>query len=219
MAGDRTMTAQAHLLREKYHALQERGVSDIKFCFAPLAEETVESVCELVNEALDAVEAREYDELPALGDSRRPNKGRSFRASRAPVANTAAGALFCGPAMRIEPELLRFCAEKTKEIIQEYEAGCVVPGVDNGFPRSADELATIMQGPTGKEIFHRRLRIRADKAKFRSFYINSRSGAKSITQAALRRVNFATTKRKSFSKFICGRRHCELATSSNSSKT
>lgn len=64
------MSTQAEILREKYRSLQEAGALDIKFCFAPLAEETEESVCGSINEALDAIARGEYEDLPLLGDSR-----------------------------------------------------------------------------------------------------------------------------------------------------
>jgi len=70
------MTTQAEILREKWRALQESGARDIKFCFGPLAEETEESVCESINEALDAIAAGEYSDLPPLGDSRPPKKSK-----------------------------------------------------------------------------------------------------------------------------------------------
>lgn len=66
------MSTQAEILREKYRALRQAGARDIKFCFGPLAEETDESVCGSINEALDAIDRREYDDLPLVGDSRRP---------------------------------------------------------------------------------------------------------------------------------------------------
>ena len=69
------MSTQAEILKEKYRALQAKGALDIKFCFGPLAEETDESVCASINEALDAIEHGEYSDLPPLGDSRRENKG------------------------------------------------------------------------------------------------------------------------------------------------
>lgn len=65
------MTTQAEILRDKYEALRKKGALDIKFCFAPLAEETLETVCGSINEALDLIERGEYEELPVLGDSRR----------------------------------------------------------------------------------------------------------------------------------------------------
>jgi hypothetical protein len=65
------MSTQAEILREKYRTLQKEGAYDIKFCFAPLLEETDESVCGSINEALDAIKRGEYDELPLFGDSRR----------------------------------------------------------------------------------------------------------------------------------------------------
>jgi hypothetical protein len=65
------MSTQAEILRGKYDALRQAGARDIKFCFAPLAEETVESVCQSINEALDAIDRGEYEPLPLLGDSRR----------------------------------------------------------------------------------------------------------------------------------------------------
>jgi hypothetical protein len=69
------MSTQAELLSEKYRALQAAGALDIKFCFGPLGEETEESVCASINEALDAIQAGEYADLPPLGDSRPPQKG------------------------------------------------------------------------------------------------------------------------------------------------
>lgn len=63
------MKTQADILREKYAALRERGALDIKFCFGPLAEETSESVCGSINEALDAIFRGEYEDLPLVGDS------------------------------------------------------------------------------------------------------------------------------------------------------
>jgi hypothetical protein len=65
------MSTQAEILREKYRVLQAGGLLDIKFCFGPLSEETDESVCGSINDALDAIERGEYDEMPLLGDSRR----------------------------------------------------------------------------------------------------------------------------------------------------
>jgi hypothetical protein len=65
------MTTQAEVLKGKYHALRQAGALDIKFCFGPLSEETDESVCASINEALDAIERGEYGDLPPLGDSRR----------------------------------------------------------------------------------------------------------------------------------------------------
>lgn len=62
---------QAEILRRRHRKLQDGGVLDIKFCFAPLSEETDESVCGSINEALDAIERAEYEDLPPLGDSRR----------------------------------------------------------------------------------------------------------------------------------------------------
>lgn len=70
------MSTQAALLKEKWRALQAEGARDIKFCFGPLAEETEESVCASINEALDAIKAGEYSELPPLGDARRRRQRR-----------------------------------------------------------------------------------------------------------------------------------------------
>lgn len=68
------MSTQAEVLREKWRGLKKEGALDIKFCFGPLAEETDESVCASINEALDAIAAGEYSDLPPLGDSRPPKK-------------------------------------------------------------------------------------------------------------------------------------------------
>lgn len=69
------MSTQAEQLKEKYRALREKGALDIKFCFGPLAEETDESVCASINEALDAFQRGEYSDLRSLNDSRRGNRG------------------------------------------------------------------------------------------------------------------------------------------------
>ena len=73
--------------------------------------------------------------------------------------------------MLIEQELLRFCAEKTREIAAEYDKACVIPGKDDGFPRSADDLHLIMHGRHGLPIFHKEIRIPWRQSKVRSFYI------------------------------------------------
>ncbi len=72
--------------------------------------------------------------------------------------------------MLIDHELLRFCADKTREIEEHYEADCIRPGDVDGFPRSIDDLDLIMQGHHGA-IYHRQLRIEYTTAKFRSFFI------------------------------------------------
>jgi len=64
------MSTQAEILARRYAELQKKGVMDIKFQFAPLGAETVEGVCGSVNEALDAMERGDLDDLPPLGDSR-----------------------------------------------------------------------------------------------------------------------------------------------------
>lgn len=68
------MSTQAELLKEKWRALQGAGALDIKFCFGPLSEETDESVCASINEALDAIDRGEYSDLPPLRDSHRANR-------------------------------------------------------------------------------------------------------------------------------------------------
>lgn len=72
--------------------------------------------------------------------------------------------------MLIDDDLLRFCADKTKEIEDRYDEGCIRSDEGEGFPRSVEDLDIIMQGLHGA-IFHRQLRIGVDAAKFRSFYI------------------------------------------------
>lgn len=66
------MSTQAEILKEKWRTLQGAGARDIKFCFAPLSEETDESVCASINEVLDAIKAGEYSDLPPVGDKKRP---------------------------------------------------------------------------------------------------------------------------------------------------
>lgn len=66
------MSTQAEILRTRYRDMRERGVLDLKISFAPLAEETTESVCGSINEALEAIESGEFHDLLPMGDSRRP---------------------------------------------------------------------------------------------------------------------------------------------------
>jgi hypothetical protein len=73
--------------------------------------------------------------------------------------------------MRIDNELLHFCADKTREIVAAYDKFCVFPGEKDGFPRSVDDLHTLVWGHYGKPIHHRLLRIKRSSAKYRSFYI------------------------------------------------
>lgn len=73
--------------------------------------------------------------------------------------------------MLIDNSFLHFCAEKTREIEEQYDSTCIMPGEGEGFPRSPDALDTILQGIHGKPIFHRQLRIPASVAKYRSFYV------------------------------------------------
>jgi hypothetical protein len=72
--------------------------------------------------------------------------------------------------MLIDDDLLRFCADKTKEIEARYDESCILPSEVDGYPRSVEDLDLIMQG-LHKPIFHRQLRIRVEDAKFRSFYV------------------------------------------------
>lgn len=60
------MSTQADILRKRYAALRKQGTTDMKFVFAGLRGETVESVCGSVNEFLDAVQHGEYDDCPEL---------------------------------------------------------------------------------------------------------------------------------------------------------
>ena len=48
---------------------RSRWALDIKFCSRAPSEETDESVCASINEALDAIERGEYSDLPPLRDS------------------------------------------------------------------------------------------------------------------------------------------------------
>ena len=73
--------------------------------------------------------------------------------------------------MLIDTDLIRFCADKTREIIANYETSFEPPQNGEDFPRSADELHLVMMACQPLPIYHRELRISWTEAKFRSFYI------------------------------------------------
>lgn len=66
------MSTQVERLKQKFDELKRSGLEDIKFIFGPLSEKTRDDVCSSINEALDAVDREEYEEVSELGDSRRP---------------------------------------------------------------------------------------------------------------------------------------------------
>ena len=66
------MTPEAHKLRIAFDRLRAEGMIDLKFIFAPLPERTREEVCAAVNDMLDAIARRDYQELRGIGDSVRP---------------------------------------------------------------------------------------------------------------------------------------------------
>lgn len=71
--------------------------------------------------------------------------------------------------MLIDSELIRFCAEKTREVAIEHDEAC---GAAEAIPRSAEDLHLILMGRHGFPIYHRQfIKIESGKAKFRSFYI------------------------------------------------
>jgi hypothetical protein len=72
--------------------------------------------------------------------------------------------------MLIGNEYIRFCAEKTRQVVEVYEAAygsCV----DGEFWRSADELHGVMMARHEKPIYHNKLGLNWRTSKFRSFYI------------------------------------------------
>jgi hypothetical protein len=72
--------------------------------------------------------------------------------------------------MLIGKKYLRFCADKTRTIVTDYERS--YPSiVDDQFWRSADELHAVMSARLEKPIFHRRLQVHWRDAKYRSFYV------------------------------------------------
>lgn len=74
--------------------------------------------------------------------------------------------------MLIDNDLIRFCAEKTRVIVAEYNAAWGVPEHEDGFPRSAEDLHWITCGKHGYPIYHRVLdKLNWRDSKFRSFYI------------------------------------------------
>jgi hypothetical protein len=70
--------------------------------------------------------------------------------------------------MLIDSDLVRFCADKTREIVAEYEAAYPPEGT---FWRSADELHAVMSAKHGLPIYHRKLTTHWRDAKYRSFYV------------------------------------------------
>jgi hypothetical protein len=66
------------------------------------------------------------------------------------------GAFLLGDcAVHIDSDLIRFCAEKTRDIVNEYNAAWDIPKYEDGFPRSADDLHLIMMGRHGLPIYHK----------------------------------------------------------------
>jgi hypothetical protein len=72
--------------------------------------------------------------------------------------------------MLIDSDLIRFCAEKTNEIAKEHDEAAGLK-FGEGLPRSAEDLALVIQGRHGFPIYHRELKIVWTKAKYRSFYL------------------------------------------------
>ena len=72
--------------------------------------------------------------------------------------------------MLIDHSLLHFCAEKTREIVQEYTANCVRDDEDE-FPRSVDDLYWLIQARYELPIRFRRLNISIVKSDIRACYI------------------------------------------------
>jgi len=70
----------------------------------------------------------------------------------------------------IDNDLIRFCAQKTREVAVDHDKSCGA-AEGEGLPRSAEDLHLIMMGRHGFPIYHRGLRIEWTKAKFRSFYV------------------------------------------------
>jgi hypothetical protein len=72
--------------------------------------------------------------------------------------------------MLIDDDLIRFCAEKTREVAIEHDKACGMADAD--IRRSAEDLHLILMGKHGFPIYHKVLdKIHWTKAKFRSFYI------------------------------------------------
>jgi hypothetical protein len=69
--------------------------------------------------------------------------------------------------MLIDTDLIRFCAEKTREIAADHDEYAI----GGPFPRSAEDLHWLMLGRHGFPIHHKELRIPWKQAKWRSFYI------------------------------------------------
>jgi hypothetical protein len=63
---------QAARLRQRYDEMRRDGVIDFKFTPRPdVSDCTLEEVCRSLNEALDAVDRGDTEEMLPLGDGRR----------------------------------------------------------------------------------------------------------------------------------------------------
>jgi hypothetical protein len=78
--------------------------------------------------------------------------------------------------MRIDDDLLHFCARKTSEIAKSYDGFCILPAEESGFPRSVDDLEVLVAGTYDKPIRLKQLPVPYQKAKYRSFYIPCADG-------------------------------------------
>src|ERR1700733_13025939 len=72
--------------------------------------------------------------------------------------------------MLIGNDYIRFCAEKTREIVGDYNRA-YGSQIDGRFWRSADELHGVMSARQAVPIFQKKLQLHWRDAKYRSFYI------------------------------------------------
>lgn len=72
--------------------------------------------------------------------------------------------------MLIAHGYIQFCAEKTRDVIAQYDRD-YGSTIDDRFWRSADELHGIMTARHNLPIFHKQLKVHWHEAKYRSFYV------------------------------------------------
>jgi len=80
--------------------------------------------------------------------------------------------------MKVESRFLQFCAERTADIVREYQAS--YGSDDELFWRSADELELLIKALQGKQIYCKSNRIPKLKAKYRAYTVFETDGTYTI---------------------------------------
>jgi hypothetical protein len=78
--------------------------------------------------------------------------------------------------MRIDTQLLLYCFEKTKAIVDGYTESCIFTD-ENPFPRSVVDLGFLILGNIDKQIYYRLLNtVHASRSKIRASTISNDQG-------------------------------------------